>query len=104
MALLESAIVAKLAPVLFLTVSKEGFKPNVYQIAHTLVVSAIVALVTMYGTVRVVEAKLEHIEKSVDKLVVRMDSVATRQAGVIAQADEIHKSLQDRMAIIERRR
>ena len=71
------------------------------QIAHTLLVSIIVAIVTMFGTVRVVEAKMESLEKTVTRLVDHLERVSLRQASAIAQANEIHRSLQERLTTLE---
>jgi len=71
-----------------------GFKPNVYQIVHTLIFAAIVAGVTMYGTVRVLDNKLEKMTHEIERIVDKLDTVALRQAGAIANADAVHSTQQ----------
>ena len=83
----------KYAPIFFLTVAQDGkVRFNMHQIVHTLIVSGIVALVTMFGTVRVVEARMEHLDKNIDRMVSKLEAVAMKQAFVVGQADEIRDS------------
>jgi hypothetical protein len=101
---ITAAMIAKYAPALFLVVHKDGVKLNWPQLVHTLLVSAIVAAATMFGTMKVVETKIEHMEKTIERLVNTLNDVALRQARVVSQADEIHKTLIERVHALELRR
>jgi len=71
-----------------------GFKPNVYQIVHTLIIAAIVAGVTMYGTIRVLNSKMETVTREIERIVDKLDIVSMKQAGAIANAEAVHSAQQ----------
>ena len=107
MSLLGSTVLTKYAPVIFLMVTPKGIRPNMYQIAHTLIVSAIVAG-SAYGAVRSEMSQLKELYESQNKRIVKVEEkvseVAIRQASVIGKADEIHRNLVDRIERAEKRR
>ena len=103
--------VAKLAPILFLSVNQRGeINVNFVQIVQTLVVSGIVATVTMYGTQRVLETQMANLVDSHNRLAVhierldtRVDELQTRQATTIAERVANQKALSDRLLEVERK-
>ena len=84
--------IAKYAPIIFLAVDKNGKAHfNMHQLAHTLLVSAIVAG-SAYGAIR---SEVSDIKEQQRELITELRRVALRQAAVIAQANEIHMHLQE---------
>ena len=107
MSILGSAVLAKYAPVIFLTATPKGIRPNVYQIAHTLIVSAIVAG-SAYGAVRSelsdLKEQLSGYRAELKGVVSKVESVAIRQAEAIGNANAIHTEQNRRLDAAEKRR
>ena len=96
---------AKYAPMLFCTVTPKGIRPNMYQIAHTLIVSAIVAG-SAYGAVRSEIGQLTKLYEAQDKRIAvaedKISEVSLIQAKAIGKADEIHRNIVERIDRAER--
>ena len=107
-----AGMLAKYAPIFFLVVKNGGgFKLDIEKIAHTLIVAVIVALVTRYETVRVIEVRMEHLDRSVQHIAamaeeaikVQRETIPVRNLQVKTLQDEV-KTLDERVARIEQRR
>ena len=106
-----AAGIAKYAPVLFLSVSPKGVTVNWAQLSHTLLVSAIVAGVTMYGTQQVMDAKMQRMERDIARLNVMAEEAIKVQREIVPMRNLQVKILQEgvkdldaRMKVMERRR
>ena len=106
-----AAGIAKYAPVLFLSVSPKGVSVNWAQQSHTLLVSAIVAGVTMYGTQQVMDSKLKRMEQDIARLNVMAEEAIRVQREIVPMRNlqvkilqEGVKDLDTRMKVVERRR
>ena len=106
-----AAGIAKFAPIIFLSVSPKGVQVNWAQLAHTLIVSAIVAGVTMFGTMKVLEVRMEYQDRAITKLTAIAEQAVRVQSEIVPKRDLQVKNLQDdvadhevRIKILEKRR
>ena len=111
MSLLGSAALTKYAPVIFLMVTPKGVRIDAEKLMHTLIVAAICAGVTMYGTMRVVEAQLSHMGAKIVRLETMAEEAIRVQREIVPMRNlqvktlqEDVKELQERMARVEKRR
>ena len=98
-----AAGIAKFAPVIFLSVSPKGVQVNWAQLGHTLLVSAIVAAVTMYGTMRVLEVRMEYQDRMIVKLTSIAEEAVRVQHEIVPMRNLQVKTLQDDVANHETR-
>jgi hypothetical protein len=102
--LLTADSLLKYAPILFLTVRNGKVAINWSQLTHTLIVAAVVAGVTMYGTARVMDVRLDTLERHIEKMDTLLTAVALRQAAVVSEANKIHELQNERIRDLEQQR
>jgi len=90
--------IAKYAPVFFLVAHEKGVSVNWHQLGHTLLVSAIVAVVTMYGTSRAMSVQMEYMEKQIARLTTLSEEAVRVQREIVPMRNLQVKTLQDAVA------
>ena len=90
-----AAGIAKFAPVIFLSISPKGIQVNWAQLSHTLLVSAIVAGVTMFGTMKVLEARMEYQDRMIMKLTAIAEEAVKVQHEIVPMRNLQVKMLQE---------
>lgn len=98
-----AAGIAKYAPVVFLAVGPKGVNVNWAQLGHTLIVSAIVAGVTMFGTMKVLEVRMEYQDRAITKLTVIAEEAVRVQREIVPMRNLQVKTLQDDVSDHEKR-
>ena len=109
---ITGAGLAKYAPLLFLATNQKGeLQLNVAQVVQTLLVAGIVAAVTMYGTVSALRVELDYMRKDIARIAAMAEEAIKVQREIVPMRNlqvktlqEDVKTLDDRMAKIERRK
>ena len=101
----------KYAPFFFCMVTDKGLRLDIDRLIHTLIVSAIVAGVTMYGTQRVLDTRIAFMEKELSRLTSMAEEAIRVQREIVPMRNLQIKALQDaekaheeRIAKLERKR
>ena len=103
MDLLSTGFAAKYAPVIFLTMTKDGIKFDSTELMRMIIHSFIIAGVTMYGTVRSMEKEFDYLKRDMAKITILAEGAVKTQAEIIPVRELQIKELQHKDKELEER-